>query len=102
MTAVTGLLAGQRQLTTIVDIRDWLLEQVHISRQSVNSLEQFAIDWIEEEADRAVRYLESEGITVDDVTFTGATHYRADCVLEVLRPDTNCHAFFTKLVRLTK
>lgn len=89
------------KLSTIVGIRDWLREQVYLSQHRANSLEQFAIDWIEEEIDRAEEYLESEQITIDDTTFTGAIHYRADCVLDVLRCDTNCFSFFTQLAQLT-
>lgn len=93
------------KLTTIIDIRDWLREQDRLSHSStsygITGLEQFAIDWIEEEIDRAEQYLESEEITVDDVTFVGAIHYRADCVLEVLRTDCNCYRFFAQLVELT-
>lgn len=89
------------KLTTIIDIRNWLQEQNYLSQQRADSLEQFAIDWIEEEIDRAEQYLESEEITVDDITFVGAIHYRADCVLEVLRKDCNCYRFFTQLVELT-
>lgn len=93
--------ATATKLSTIIDIRDWLRQQEDLSHGSAVSFEQFAIDWIEEETDRAEQYLESTEITVDDVTFTGAIHYRADCVLEVLRKDARCHSFFVELVNLT-
>lgn len=90
-----------KQLSTIVDICNWLNQQVYFSQGRTDSLEQFALDWIEIETDHAHQYLESREITVDDATFTGAIHYRADCVLEVLREDANCYEFFTELKRLT-
>jgi hypothetical protein len=89
------------KLSTIVDICNWLHQQLYLSQGRSNSLEQFAIDWIEVEIDHAHEYLDSGEIVVDDPTFAGAIHYRADCVLEVLRKDANCYEFFTELVRLT-
>lgn len=89
------------KLSTIVDVCNWLHRQVYLSQGRVNSLEQFAIDWIEIEIDHAHEYLDSGEITIDDPTFAGAIHYRADCVLAVLRKDANCHEFFTELKRLT-
>jgi hypothetical protein len=61
-------------------------------------VEQFAIDWCEEECDRALSYLEhEEGISIDDETYTGAVHYRADTALEVLSPATSCYRLFREL-----
>lgn len=95
-------MSEEKKLSTIVDVRDWLKEQEVLTRQQPLSLGQFAIDWIEEEVDRAEQYLESAEITVDDVTFVGAIHYRADNVIDIMRTDAPCYQFFTELARLTK
>jgi hypothetical protein len=91
----------EEKLTTIIAIRDWLREQEFATRHTSQGLSQFAIDWIEEQVDHAEDILESTEITVDDVTFVGATHYRAENIVEVLRPDAPCYKFFVELARLT-
>lgn len=89
--------AGVNMNATIIAIRDFLN-----NTDGNLSLEQFAIDWIEEEADRAQSYLESDEIVIDDETYRGAVHYRAGNVLEVLRADAACRKFFTDLEVMTR
>lgn len=84
------------QLSTIVDIRNWLL--------NVNPLplEQFAIDWIEKYVDKANTTLESDEILNTDEEFRGAIHYETQTVLQVLRRDTLCRPFFADLESRTR
>lgn len=88
-----------KQLLTIVDVQRFLTEW---RDDRFLLLGQFCLDWIEEALDRIVEILESEGITTDDETFCGAIHYRADCLLEVLRKDADCHEFFFQLAKRTR
>lgn len=93
---------SREQLNSIVSIRNWLKNYETQNRTSAARLEQFALDWIEDRVDRAIEILESEAIGTDDETFTGATHYEADTILEVLSTDANCYLFFQELTKLTK
>lgn len=91
--------AINKHLVTIVDIQQFLIEW----RDSrFLALGQFCLDWIEETLDRIIEILESEEITTDDETFCGAIHYRADCLLEVLRKDLDCYEFFFQLAQRTR
>lgn len=91
--------AINKRLTTIVDIQQFLIEW---RDDRFLALGQFCLDWIEETLDRIVEILETEEITTDDETFRGATHYRADCLLEVLRRDADCYEFFFQLAQRTR
>lgn len=69
--------------------------------RSVDGLkyEQFTIDFIEEEIENLERIVETNGNTYDEAR--GALHYRADCVLDIMRPDAKGRPFFEKLLALT-
>lgn len=88
-------------LNSIVAIREFLWPFSQGS--GAFQVEQFAIDWCEEECDHALSFLEPEdGISIDDETYTGAVHYRAETALEVLSPAAKCRPLFQEICDRTK
>ena len=55
---------------------------------------QFAVDWIEVELDQ----MENRQMTDnDEETFCGAMSWRVGTLLEIMKEDAPCHAFFREL-----
>lgn len=69
--------------------------------QTSTKLDQFTIDWIEREID-TWEGQEQGGIFIDDETANDATNYRAETVLDIMRPDARGRWFFEALELLTR